>query len=268
MKSNICAIAIFFFALSGMLNAQSANETRIEDHFYKRRVLMRLDLPEKLNASLQTTLDPGLYSGAHYKYTNGVVQSLLAGIKEYQITAVNPDDLESVVTWDQIVEEKLGPRAPRWGEGDEYSYDNDETDYDDRNDPFSQASTSEPGPGDFAELETSIEIIEDRIFDKAKSDMVYVIRYIRLVWIDPSETMPDKTIACVPYDENTKAYLDQCLWQNRHNEAENRSVKEILELRLFNPYILSVSGYGAKTMEESAFRAQQLIEYEHHLYEY
>ena len=123
--------------------------------------------------------------------------------------------------------------------------------------------------GDFSisPYETCLEFIEDRIFDKNRSDMVYDIEYVRLVWVDPGETLPDKLFVCFKYSDLLET-LEDSQWKNKFNDAEYRNMREIFELRLFNSYIINVSGRGVRTLVEADFRRNQLVEFEHHLWQY
>jgi hypothetical protein len=62
--------------------------------------------------------------------------------------------------------------------------------------------------------------------------------------------------------------MDDTQWRNRANDAEDRSVREIIELRRFSSYVARVSGDEPKTLIESELRRQQMIEFEHHLWTY
>lgn len=123
--------------------------------------------------------------------------------------------------------------------------------------------------GDFsyAAYETALEFIEDRIFDKNRSDMIYDIQFLRLVWVDPGETLPDKNFVCFRYADVLET-LEDTQWKNKFNDAEYRNMREIFELRLFSSYIINVSGRGVRTLAESDFRRNQLVEFEHHLWCY
>lgn len=136
------------------------------------------------------------------------------------------------------------------------------------NDPFETGDmVSSEEELDLSPYEMVIEIVEDRIFDKNRSDMVYDIQFIRVVWVDPMETLPDKLIAVFKYDEVVNT-LEETMWVNNHNDAEARNLREILELRNFNGYAINVSGRGVRSLPEAQFRANQLVEFEHNLWSY
>ena len=109
--------------------------------------------------------------------------------------------------------------------------------------------------------------MEDRIFDKNRGEMVYRYDYFQLIWTDPGETLPEKELCVFRYADVSET-LDEVVWINRHNDAERRSIKEIFDLRLFNSFIINVSGSGVTSLPEAERRRQQLVEYEHHLWNY
>ena len=118
-----------------------------------------------------------------------------------------------------------------------------------------------------APLESCIELIGNRIFDKNRSTEINDIKYIRLVWVDPGETLPDKNFVCFKYSDIVET-LEQTRWANRFNDAEDRNLREIFEQRIFNEYVINVSGQGVRTLPEAQHRANQLLEFEHHLWNY
>jgi len=263
---------------------------RLDDHFWRRKVVNRIDLTEKINEPLTYSESPGLYSNPGFGETNGVIVALVNGLKSGKYLAYHPDSLNKSLTYDDVVGiaqqiEGTDDGGDDWDTGDEGFDDFDAggdfggDEWDDFGDDFGDdlegdtdpfaAGASEDGEGDFslAAYETVLEFIEDRIFDKNRSDMVYDIQYLRLVWVDPGETLPDKNFICFKYADVLET-LEDTQWKNKFNDAEYRNMREIFELRLFHSYIINVSGRGVRTLEESDFRRNQLVEFEHHLWSY
>ncbi len=114
---------------------------------------------------------------------------------------------------------------------------------------------------------TLARFIEDRIFDKNKSDMYYDIQYFCLVRVDPKGALPDEDAVCFRY-KDVMDVMDDTQWRNRANDAEDRSVREIVELRRFSSYVTIVSGDVVNTLNQAELRRQQMIEFEHHLWTY
>jgi hypothetical protein len=263
---------------------------RVEDHFWRRKVVNRIDLDEKINAPLREAEDLSLYSNSAHGETQGIIAALVNGLKSGKYLAYHPDSLNKSLTYDDVVKwakdiEGAGTVEDDWGTddgggmddfdagddfgGDEFGFEDEEGGFDDLEgdtDPFGGGPV---GGEDFslAPFESVIEFIEDRIFDKNRSDMVYDIEYVRVVWVDIGETLPDKNFVVFRYSDILET-LEDTQWKNKFNDAEYRNLREIFELRLFNSVIFNVSGRGVKSLEEADFRRNQLVEFEHHLWSY
>lgn len=260
---------------------------RKDDHFWRRKVLNRIDLDEKVNEPLVRAERSDLYGNPDFGETRGIVVALVNGLKSGKYLAYHPDSLNKSLTYEDIVAkaqqiEGTDDSDDGWDDGDDFGdefdagddFGSDEFgdefgDLEGDSDPFGASETISEQEGDFsiAPFESVIEFIEDRIFDKNRSDMVYDIQYIRLVWVDPGETLPDINFLCFKYSDVLET-LEDCQWKNKFNDAEYRNMREIFELRLFNSYIVDVSGRSVLTLEESDFRRNQLVEFEHHLWSF
>lgn len=264
---------------------------RVDDHFWRRKVVNRLDLGEKVNEPLTYPENPGLYGNPAFGETQGVIIALINGLKSGKYLAFHPDSLNKSLTYEDVVKiaqqieggdeggddwDDGGDGFDDFDAGDDFGGDEFGDDFGDDfgggfegdSDPFaSGADGEEEGDFQIAPYESALEFIEDRIFDKNRSDMIYDIQYLRLVWVDPGETLPDKNFVCFRYADVLET-LEDTQWKNKFNDAEYRNMREIFELRLFNSYIINVSGRGVRTLEQSDFRRNQLVEFEHHLWSY
>ena len=131
-----------------------------------------------------------------------------------------------------------------------------------------------------------MEIKECLIFDKQRSRMYYNILAVTLyVPADhPSNIRGIQTVvASFSYKELCeKLFKDnpKAIWFNPTNDAEHKNLADAFELRLFSSYILKVSNpndsylsdiYGGdqhKGIMASQWAAFDLLEYEHHLWEF
>lgn len=265
---------------------------RVDDHFWRRKVVNRLDLEEKINAPLTYPEDPGLYGNPAFGETHGLIIALVNGLKSGKYLAFHPDSLNKSLTYEDVVKiaqqiegnddgggdgwDDGGDGFDDFDAGDDFGGDEFGDDFGDDfgggfegdSDPFAASAGAETeGDFDISPFESALEFIEDRIFDKNRSDMVYDIQYLRLVWVDPGETLPDKNFVCFRYSDILET-LEDTQWKNKFNDAEYRNMREIFEMRLFNSYIINVSGRGIRTLELSDFRRNQLLEFEHHLWSY
>ncbi len=293
----VAFIALFIF-LGGMIFEVAGQipgariPPRKDDHFWRRKVTNRIDLLEKINEPLTYSELPSLYASPDHGETQGIVVALINGLKSGKYLAYDPDSLNKSLTYEDVV--KIAQKIEGTGGGDDFYEDDggfddfdaggefggDDFGFDDDfgddfggegdSDPFAlEGSDAAPDGGDFdiSPYETVLEFIEDRIFDKNRSDMVYDIQYIRLVWIDPGETLPDQNFVCFKYSDLLDV-LEDTQWKNKFNDAEYRNMREIFELRLFHSYILDVSGSSVRRLEDADFRRNQLVEFEHHLWSY
>jgi hypothetical protein len=250
---------------------------RTEDHFQRDLVVSRIDLTEKINQPLVSSMSLDLYTPDASLEYRGVVAALISGLKSGKYLAHDPDELSKTLTYEDVVEisrqfNDVGePEDPEWID-EEIDMDV-ETDIDNENNGNRSGDGLWSGEGDteeevaLAPLETVLEIIENRIFDKNRSAEVYDMQYIRIVWVDPGETLPDKNFVCFKYSDIVET-LEATRWANRHNDAEDRNLREIFDERLYNGFVLNVRDSYARTKEQSAFRAQQLVEFEHHLWQF
>lgn len=263
---------------------------RVDDHFWRRKVVNRIDLMEKINEPLTYVEDPGLYGNPAFGETRGVVVSLINGLKSGKYLAYMPDSLNKSLTYEDVV--KIAQQIEGTGSAGADDWDSEDSGFDDfdggddfggddfgddfgddlgggegDSDPFADGGAAVEGDFAVGPYESVLEFIEDRIFDKNRSDMVYDIQYLRLVWIDPGETLPDKNFICFRYADVLET-LEDTQWKNKFNDAEYRNMREIFEMRLFSSYIINVSGRGVRTLPESDFRRNQLVEFEHHLWSY
>lgn len=303
------------FALTGLLlailgtSATAQMETRPDDHFWRRKVVNRIDLREKMNAPLIKRESKYYSDDTQFSETEGLVMALFNGVKEGKYLAYDPDSVSKGLSYEELLakvkefegaltgsdgfDDFGGGFDDAGGEGDGGSFEDDgffgggfddegfggglgdEDGFGDGFDTFSGDDLGSPGAasaygsGDFdpAPYENVIQFVEDRIFDKVQSDMVYDIQYIVIVWTDPGETLPEKELCLFRYDDVLET-LDNCQWKNRFNDAEYKTLREVFELRLFHSFITEISGEGLRTLQEAEYRRQKMVEFEHHLWSY
>jgi hypothetical protein len=286
------SVSIFALGLlaAGALSAQipgTNTPPRVDDHFQRNLVINRIDLTEKINAPLVATTDGGMYSNARYPETNGLIQALVNGLKSGKYLAYDPDNLTRSLTYEDVVAkaasktgdtdlEEPGEDPEIWMEEEgEYPIEGDELNGEVNGTvQWQQGGTPGGGGGgaddeDFslAPFETVLEFIENRIYDKNRSDLVNEIQYIRMVWVDPGEVLPDDNFICLKFSDVLET-LEATQWKNAFNDAEDRNMREIFEERIFNSIVLNVSGHGSRTLNDAEFQRNKLVDFEHNLYSY
>lgn len=255
-----------------------------EDQLKRQKVVIKIPLGEKMNRPLifQEEL---LYTKPRYSETNGIVESLLMGLKNNKYVAWHGDSLTwaTARTWNDIVnlDKKLNDVG---GSPDDEGSESGFEDFGGEEgagatDEFSEgggedaipASGASAGrlPFSLAPYQEYIDIIEDRIFDKKRSSMYYDIQFIRLYWVDPGAVAPDVAFLAFKYPD-VMAQLDDTQWKNKHNDQEYRSMREVLELRMYHAYLTEVSALGGdiESLVLAEYRRNQLVEYEHNLWHY
>ncbi|GAB4404183.1 MAG: hypothetical protein OHK0039_04230 [Bacteroidia bacterium] len=284
--------------VSFCLQAVAQFPPRPEDHFWRRKVVNRIDLNEKINFPL-IRQESGYYVDGQYAEKNGIIAALFNGLKAGEYTAYDPDSLKKPLTYEDVVRKMQEIEGSLEGESDfdeEYaedtgdggdfeSFEGEDTgdDWGFEDEDFGTEDYADETTGGFDDLgggvdvdgyrfdtapfESVIQFVENRIFDKTRSDMVYDIEFIEIIWTDPGEALPEKRFCTFRYKDVLKT-LDQTQWKNRFNDAEYKTMREIFELRLFHSYMIDVSGDLIRALPDAEDRRQKLVEFEHHLWCY
>ena len=266
---------------------------RIDDHVWRRKVLFRIDLNEKVNKQLQEE-EKQIYMGKEGDYPNrdkhfdtksGIVYGLLRCFEEGRFQAYEPDELDRLLADDGTVNALKANLSKISDQGGTTATEESSDSGMDEEDDFGvdeDSGPEEPGVDDvlstqskdefketYSNLTSVIEFIEDRIFEKNKSDMFYDIQYIRLYYVPSPDqgAIRDRPVVAFRYDD-IKDCLDEIQWPSKHNDAEYRSMREIVELRLFNSYIINLSRDNIDSKELAERRRLSMVEYEHSLWSY
>jgi gliding motility associated protien GldN len=130
-----------------------------------------------------------------------------------------------------------------------------------------------------------LEIKENVLFDKQHSRMLYDIQSLT-VFIPADHPMNltgiQKTLASFSYQELKESLFREnpkAIWYNVQNDREHKNLADAFELRLFSSYIIKVSNPNdayltdiyqdqQKGIMASSWAAHELMEYEHHLWEF
>lgn len=287
MKNFLQRITLSLLAIIFITDLQAQ---RREDHFFRRTTVNRLDLEEKINFALVRPGNPYVDANSEFSYTQGIVDAIFKGMKSGQYMAYDPNDINLAMNYheleanlryqDGLMEEPLEGEET-WGEESEWpedDWDNDDlSEYDDFEGEDFEAPGNEfegqfdqrsnPDELDMGSYTMAIQFVEDWIFDKNTSSLRFDIRYFQVIWVDPAGTLPDKMMAVYRW-EDIAPVMAKTQWPNRFNDAENRSVKEVFDMRIFNSFLIDVSGNGMKSLDEADRWRRKLVEKEHHLYSY
>ena len=261
---------------------------RTDDHFQRNLVVNRIDMGEKINQPMVLATEPSLYAEGSYAETQGLIKALFNGLKSGRYLAYSADSLNKSLTYEDVVDmiqDIYGDTGEGGFEDPEFPDDPFFIDEEEEGTTWMEGDVDPDSPtgwgeefgsanandyeGDFDQsaFESVIEFIENRIFDKNRSAQIYDIQYIRLVWVDPGETLPDQNVICFKFSDVLET-LEDTQWFNKFNDAEHRNMREIFEERLFNGYVTNVSGRGVRTLEDADYRRNQMIDFEHHLWSF
>ncbi len=285
----------------GMLGSLSAQlSIRNDDHFWRRKVVNRLDLGEKINRPLVEHASTYYQDGSgEFSHTNGVVSALMAGLKEGRYQAYHPEDWKRTMNYQEVV-----TRAQDWNKNSMAAFpDDSEPDFSLFEDPpsgeenlFEEADqtddfgstyfedekvdeafwetgmnpnqvTSSSENIDLMPFEEVIHIVEDWVFDKNRSMMVQQLDFFEVIWVDPMGVLPEKILARFLW-EDVQPVLDQTMWHARFNDATSHSIADAITLRLFHSYPISIGGHPITSLEEADRRFQEMIEFESYLWSY
>jgi len=271
---------------------------RQDDHFFKRRVVNRISLVEKINRPLAYH-ESNLYSdNEKFSQQDGIVASLIQGVKAGKYRAYDPNDWQNTFDYDQLVERmeefdkaiQVNYGEENWSTGEEFERedevfgageeeiweeenfeDSDDWDDDWEEDVLVEDEIDMPAKQqaslDLAPYEDVIHMVEDRVFDKNRSMMVNQIEFFEIIWVDPSGSLPEKVLARFKWSE-VKEQLENTKWKARFNDAAGLSIAQALEMRMFHSFLINVGGQGVKSLWEAEKRRQELVEFEHHLWSY
>jgi gliding motility associated protien GldN len=145
--------------------------------------------------------------------------------------------------------------------------------------PFNEASVS-GGVADYLPSEIDkMELKENVIFDKKRSQLKYDIQAVSLIVKDASSGF-DKTLASFAYRDLVKVFKDhpkEAIWYNLQNDAQHKNLADAFDLRLFSSYIRKVSnpadedlrsihGGNIQSILASQRAIEELVEFESSLW--
>ncbi len=250
-------------------NDLSIKRIHESDIMYKKTVIRALDLRELQNLPL--------FSQSK-QITKLIIEAVQAGI----LTPYSSDSLTKKLTKDEFMKKIELPSTEAPGgddEGDGFD------DFD--GEGGGEEAAAEPASNYFFPQDLyQMEIKEDLIFDKQRSVLYYDIQAFTFkVPADHPDNIKgiEIPIASFSYKELVEKVFPNnpdAIWYNPMNDSEHHNLADAFELRLFSSYIIKVSNpndeyltdtYGGdpKTgIMASQWKAFELLEYEHNLWEF
>lgn len=280
-----------FLALTFLIITAFSQEhhVREQDHFWRKRIVTRIDLGEKINQPLVHHASTYYADDSYYAETDGIVVALINGLKEGKYLAYHPDKPKESLSFEDLMDRVEEFEQATYAEEEEFAEDEaevinddfgpaaEEWDFDDFNDeeweeiedPTGGAdlpASDQPLP-DLGPYEVVIHMIEDWIFDRQNSRMIQQPKMFEIIWSDPAELLPEKVLCRFKW-QDVQDQLDQTQWKNRFNDAETRSIREVLAMRIFHGIIVEVGGQPVASLSEAEKRRLEIVEFEHNLWSY
>lgn len=262
---------------------------RPDDHFWRKRIVNRLILDEKINRPLVRHESEWYADDGQYAEKDGLIASLINGVKQGKYLAYHPDDWEKGMNYDELVArmkefDQAMTGEDDWGEADTFEEIEGfeptgeakeeaaeewvfEPAFDEAPLPQPENQPEAPYEIDLAPYEQVVHMVEDRIFDKNRSSMLYNIAFFEVVWVDPSGVLPEKVLARFKW-KDVEDQLAQTRWKNRFNDAYAHSLKDAFVMRMFHSFIIDVGGEPVNSLLEAERRRQEMVEFEHNLWSY
>ena len=286
---------LFCLTIIGILPIFAQHNVPEKDHFWRKRITERIDLTQAVNAHLRTIYP---YNGVEYEETEGLVPALLNGLRKNKFMAYNPEtecimDYHAVFARMQDLEvaylsgqkqtdnEALSKEENEWAEveapaeeeanllsaavptaqPDEASFLATVYKREDTKDRFFAHCQNI----DFAPYLVEVQYVEDWIFDKIASKMVYDIEYIKIIRYNEQDKSKSEVLALFKYDE-VMEHLQKTLCKPSMESEQMFSMREVFESRVFKFYIQNVSGKSFNSVEEAENKLQELREFESYLW--
>jgi gliding motility associated protien GldN len=260
----------YYAALKTGYNPYSQRPIHLDYQMYKKTLIRMIDLREKQNQPI-------------FSKGKEITRIIIDAVKEGKLTAYATDSLElgKVFSKEEFDKAMVIP-------SDEVALTPEEQAFQDANktdNVFGGPETpTTTGPNFFNPDELyQLEIKEDYIFDRQRSRMYYDIQCFTMKI--PSE----KNIKGIELPVATFKYKDlvdvfkndpRAIWFNSQNDSEHRNMADAFDLRLFSSYLIKVSnpkdqyladiytGSPKEAILAAQWKANELMEYEHNLWEF
>ncbi|HSZ26456.1 MAG TPA: gliding motility protein GldN [Cytophagaceae bacterium] len=261
----VSVLASTAYAQQNGHNPLSLRPIHASDAMYKKTITRALDLREKQNSPL-------------FSRNKEITVLLIEGVTKGMIKAYENDSLQKQLTKEDFLNKLRTPSAMNVPTDTVFLF----LEYGPEWRTIIETSKNERY---FARDLYQLEIKEDVLFDKQHSKMVHDILAIT-IYIPADHPMNEKGIqiplASFGYKELVEHLFrdnPKAIWYNTQNEHEHKTLADAFELRLFSSYIIKVANPADayltdlhsdphKGIMASKWAAYELMESEHHLWEF
>mmetsp|Transcript_10277 Transcript_10277/g.23740 ORF Transcript_10277/g.23740 Transcript_10277/m.23740 type:complete len:285 (+) Transcript_10277:3795-4649(+) len=219
-------------------NPHSLHPIPEEDILIKTRIWRHIDLREKSNKPF-------------FPCNNEITKIIIEGVKAGLLTAYSDEDFTKPITKETFFEKLKLPEAGSVSEEEALGFSDD----DDWQGSTREASTTQEKrlPDYFLPSQIStLELMEDWIFDKVRSLQLYDIQSVKLIIpADQFETGLRRELGLFKY-KDLAAYLDdqKTSWVNVSNSAGSIKMTEAFALRLFSSRIIKIENPDDNTIAD------------------
>jgi gliding motility associated protien GldN len=262
----------YYESLKSGYNPYSVRPIHVNNQMYKKTLIRMVDLREKQNQPI-------------FSKGKEITRIIMDAVKEGKLTAYATDSLETgkVLTLAEFNKACtiLSDVAPETEEEKAYR----EAQGGAENSGWGGAEeVVATGPNFFnADELYQMEIKEDYIFDRQRSRMYYDMQCFTMKI--PSEKNIkgiEIPIASFKYKDLVEVFRNdpRAIWFNSQNDSEHRNMADAFDLRLFSSYLIKVSnpkdqyladiytGTAKQAILAAQWKANELMEYEHNLWEF
>lgn len=250
-------------------NPNSVRPIHSSDIMYKKTVMRAIDLREKQNKSL-------------FALNKEVTRIIMDAVKEGKLKAYSSDslDLGKLLTKEEFMEKTKIPSETPELTPEEIEFQKSQA----QDNVFGGNATPVNTVNFYSPTQLyQMELIEDFLFDKQRSRVYYDIQSITMkIPAEFNVKGYEQPIATFKYKDLVEVFKKdpRALWFNPENDQEHRNMADAFDLRLFSSYIIKVSNPDNFMIQDiysesakqgimaSYWAANQLMEYEHNLWEF
>lgn len=254
-------------------NPYSVRPIHVNNQMYKKTLIRMVDLREKQNQpifskgkEITRIIMDAVKEGKLIPYASDSLEvGKVLTKEEFDKATIIPSDAPTLTPEElEFQRQNAGDAGAGWG-GD-------------------GAEAAASGPNYFNPDELyQMEIKEDYIFDRQRSRMYYDMQCFTL------KIPAEKNIKGIEIPIATFKYKDlidifkndpRAIWFNSQNDSEHRNLADAFDLRLFSSYLIKVSnpkdqyladiytGTAKQAILAAQWKANELMEYEHNLWEF
>jgi len=263
----------YYETLKSGYNPYSVRPIHVNNQMYKKTLIRMVDLREKQNQPI-------------FSKGKEITRIIMDAVEEGKLTPYFSDSLElgKVLTKEDF---KKGTVIP----SDAPALTPEELEFQKQNQADAGsgwggdgADPASLGPNYFNPDELyQMEIKEDYIFDRQRSRMYYDMQCFTIkIPAEKNIKGIEIPIATFKYKDLVDVFKNdpRAIWFNSQNDSEHRNMADAFDLRLFSSYLIKVSnpkdqyladiytGTAKQAILAAQWKANELMEYEHNLWEF